>query len=84
MGACAEKRNVLVDILLVAALVAIELKTQGVNPQRAQSILVEAADGDLLNAESFEGSVCHAPLIRVSNEYPAAARPRPSPAFGRR
>src|SRR5207253_5742428 len=55
-------RDVLVDVLALALERSGYGKTECVDPQAAKPALVEATDGDLLNAENTERAVAHETL----------------------
>ena len=59
MCALPQECDVLVDILLLTAIVATERQPERVHPQRAQPVLVEAAHGNLLDAQYLEWPCIH-------------------------
>ena len=54
-----EHRDVLVDVLLLAAEVAADLETEDVYPELTQLALVGRPEGDLLDTENFEWTRAH-------------------------
>mmetsp|Transcript_6792 Transcript_6792/g.28657 ORF Transcript_6792/g.28657 Transcript_6792/m.28657 type:complete len:240 (+) Transcript_6792:209-928(+) len=59
VGALPQRADVLVDVLALALEGAGDRHAQQVHPQVAQLGFVEAADGDLLQAEDLEGTLTH-------------------------
>ena len=59
----AQREDVLVDVLALAAVIPGHRDAQGVDPQAAQPFLVGAADGDLLKAQDAERSRAHEWLL---------------------
>ena len=58
-GAGAEHGDILVDVLFFGAVVAVQLETEGVDPELAQLALVGGANRDLLNPKDLEGAFTH-------------------------
>ncbi len=56
---CAERGDVFVDVLALAAKGVDDLQAEQIDPELAQALLVEAADGDLLQPENAKRTLAH-------------------------
>ncbi len=68
--ALAQPEDVLVDVLVLADVVADLLDTEQPGPQTGERSLVETTDGDLLEAEDAEGTISHDAMLPRGDESP--------------